>query len=273
MALTGLQIQKLLPKTNCKECGSNTCLAFAMKLAAKKAELSLCPYASDEAKQVLGAASEPPVKAVALGPDGSVKLGEETVLYRHEKTFVNRTAFGVNIDDNSPTIDVTLASIRDYSMVRVGQTLTLDLVALTHKTSTPAAFAALATKAWKTAGKPLVLKSGSGVSPLGSQAQSRDGSATIDAALIAAAVAVKGSRSLLCPAAAPSDQLLAAARENGHALAITAPDLDSLAALADSLKTAGVADLILNFQTHTLAEQFQTNSIARRAALKDSFKP
>ena len=58
MALTGLQIQKLLPKTNCKECGSNTCLAFAMKLAAKKADLSECPYASDEAKQVLGAASE-----------------------------------------------------------------------------------------------------------------------------------------------------------------------------------------------------------------------
>ncbi len=67
MALTGLQIQKLLPKTNCKECGSNTCLAFAMKLAAKKADLSQCPYASDEAKQVLGAAAEPPVKGVALG--------------------------------------------------------------------------------------------------------------------------------------------------------------------------------------------------------------
>lgn len=57
MALTGLQIQKLLPKTNCKECGSNTCLAFAMKLAAKKADLKECPYASDEAKRILGAAS------------------------------------------------------------------------------------------------------------------------------------------------------------------------------------------------------------------------
>jgi acetyl-CoA decarbonylase/synthase complex subunit gamma len=72
MALTGLQIQKLLPATNCKECGSNTCLAFAMKLAGKKAELSQCPYASDEAKRVLGAASEPPVRCVELGrSDGS----------------------------------------------------------------------------------------------------------------------------------------------------------------------------------------------------------
>ena len=75
MALTGLQIQKLLPKTNCKECGSNTCLAFAMKLAGKKAELSACPYASDEAKRVLGAASEPPVRCVELGPDRQAQAG------------------------------------------------------------------------------------------------------------------------------------------------------------------------------------------------------
>src|SRR5210317_1905264 len=100
MALTGLQIQKLLPKTNCKECGSNTCLAFAMKLAAQKAELSECPYASDEAKQVLGAASEPPVKKLEVGTDKSFSLGDETVLYRHDKTFVNQTAIAININDS-----------------------------------------------------------------------------------------------------------------------------------------------------------------------------
>jgi acetyl-CoA decarbonylase/synthase, CODH/ACS complex subunit gamma len=76
MALSGLQIQKLLPKTNCKECGSNTCLAFAMKLAAKKADLSECPYASDEAKTILGAASEPPVKGITLGSVKSSRIGE-----------------------------------------------------------------------------------------------------------------------------------------------------------------------------------------------------
>ena len=61
MALTGLNIFKLLPKTNCGECGVPTCLAFAMKLAAKKAELAQCPYASDEAKEKIGAASKPPI--------------------------------------------------------------------------------------------------------------------------------------------------------------------------------------------------------------------
>ena len=102
MALTGLQIQKLLPATNCKECGSNTCLAFAMKLAGKKAELAQCPYASDEAKCVLGAASEPPVRCVELGPERRLKLGGEVVLYRHEKTFVHQTALGLNLNETDP---------------------------------------------------------------------------------------------------------------------------------------------------------------------------
>jgi acetyl-CoA decarbonylase/synthase complex subunit gamma len=116
MALTGLQIQKLLPKTNCKECASNTCLAFAMKLAAKKADLSQCPYASEEAKQILGAASEPPVKGIALGADKSLKLGEETVLYRHEKTFVNQTLLAININDTDPPGEIgnTIDQIQNY---------------------------------------------------------------------------------------------------------------------------------------------------------------
>ena len=78
MALSGLQIQKLLPKTNCKECGSNTCLAFAMKLAAKKADLNECPYASEEAKAVLGADSEPPVRLVTVGSTKPARIGGET---------------------------------------------------------------------------------------------------------------------------------------------------------------------------------------------------
>ena len=109
MALTGLQIQKLLPKTNCKECGSNTCLAFAMKLASRKAEISECPYASDEAKRVLGEAYEPPVRCLKLGPDRSLEIGEETVLYRHERTFVHQTALAVNVNDTDAPASVDAA--------------------------------------------------------------------------------------------------------------------------------------------------------------------
>ena len=258
MALTGLKIQKLLPRTNCKECGSNTCLAFAMRLAAKKADLSECPYASDEAKEILGAASEPPVKGVALGPEKALKLGEETVLYRHEKTFVNQTALAINVTDTDPAeqVDATLAGVRDYVQERVGEELTIDLVAVTQAGTDTAAFVALAKKAWETTGRPLVLRS-----------------ADADA-LVAAAAAVKGSGSLLSAATAETaDQLREAAVENGHALAVTAPDLDQLVALTTDLKSAGMNDLVMQFQTFSLAERFQTNSIARRAALKDNCKP
>jgi len=258
MALTGLQIQKLLPKTNCKECGSNTCLAFAMKLAAKKADLSECPDASEEAKQVLGAASETPVKGIELGSDKSLKLGEETVLYRHEKTFVHPTAFAINVNDtDSPEeIEKTLVNIRDYMIERVGEEIRIDMVSVTKKGDNPAAFVKLAEKAWETTKKPLILRSSE------------------PKALDAAAEAVRGSNSVLALATPETAvELTKVAKKHAHALAITASDLNELAGLSAKIKESGFNNLLLNFQTYSLAEQFQTNSIARRAALKDSYKP
>ena len=257
MALTGLQIQKLLPATNCKECGSNTCLAFAMKLAGKKAELSQCPYASEEAKRILGAASEPPVKCIELGPDRKLKIGGDVVLYRHEKTFVNQTALALNINDTDTpkAIEETLQTTADYLLERVGEKLRLDMVAVTQKSTDSKAFTELATKAWNRAKRPLVLRSP-------------------DAGAIAsAAAAVKGSRSVLCaPSPEAAAHLWRVAKENDHALCLTAPDLNQLVALTASIKAQGFNDLLLQFSSGSLAEQFQTNTIARRAALKDNFK-
>ena len=258
MALTGLQIQKLLPKTNCRECGSNTCMAFAMKLAAKKAEISACPYASEEAIRVLGAASEPPVRGIALGPDRMLKLGEETVLYRHERTFFHQTALAVNINDtDSPDmIENTLTAIRDYRLERVGEIFVIDMAAVTQRGADVNAFTALATRAWKITGRPLVLRSES------------------LAALRAAAIAVKGSRSVLATATPETfDELRNVAEANDHVLAVTAPDVDSLFRSAAKLRETGFQDMLLQFQTSSLAEQFQTNSAIRRAALKDAVKP
>ncbi|MFH1245521.1 MAG: (Fe-S)-binding protein, partial [Candidatus Omnitrophota bacterium] len=88
MALSGLDIYKLLPKTNCKECGFPTCLAFAMQIAAKKVELGKCPYVSETAKQALESASRPPIKLVVIGAgEGKLEIGNETVMFRHEQTF------------------------------------------------------------------------------------------------------------------------------------------------------------------------------------------
>lgn len=258
MALTGLQIQKLLPKTNCKECGSNTCLAFAMKLAAKQADLSLCPYASDEAKQVLGAASEPPVKGIVLGGEPQVKLGDETVLYRHEKTFVNQTALAININDTDPPEEVrsTLEKIREYRLERVGEVLTVDLVAVTQKGTSLEAFVALVKKAREIGNRPLILRSQDPV------------------ALVAAAKEVKGARSVIvAPTAASLVELKPAAMEYELVLAVSGRDLDELTGLTAQLKADGFNDLMLHFTVSSLAEQFQTNAIARRAALKDNYKP
>jgi acetyl-CoA decarbonylase/synthase complex subunit gamma len=233
-------------------------VAFAMKLAARKADISQCPYASQEAIQTLGAAYEPPVKLIELGPNKSLKLGEETVLYRHEKTFVHQTVLAVNINDTGPpeSIEQTLANINNYMLERVGEEFGLDMVSVTQKSSDIETFVMLAQKAWETVKRPLILRS---LNP---------------GALIAAAKTVKGSRSVLASAApGTADELRVAAQENEHVLAVTAPDLNELTRLTDKLKKDGFNDLILEFQTHSLAEQFQTNSITRRAALKDNYKP
>ena len=107
MALTGIQIYKLLPQTNCKECGFPTCLAFAMKLAAKQVELSDCPYVSEESQAQLAESAAPPIRLVALKSNGyETKAGNEVVLFRHEKTFYNMPGIFVRILDTETGEDI-----------------------------------------------------------------------------------------------------------------------------------------------------------------------
>lgn len=255
MALNGLQIQKLLPKTNCKECGSNTCLAFAMKMAAKKADLSECPYASDEAKSILGADSEPPVKSITIGSKITAKLGEETVLYRHEKTFVNETLIAINIDDTADNITETLGKINNYKLERVGEVLTVNAVAVTQKSGDTQKYLALVKEAYDTTKLPLILRAASAE------------------AVEAAAKAVKGSHSIITSVNKSNvSEMRRIAEENEHVLAITEESIDGIVELTEQLKKDGFNNLLVQYNTYSLAETFQTNSIARRAALKDGVK-
>ena len=263
MALNGLQIQKILPKTNCKECGSNTCLAFAMKLAAKKANLSECPYASDETKALLGADSEPPIKPLALGTNGEYKLGDETVLYRHEKTFVNQTLIAININDDNddvakakgmPVTLEILEKIRDYKLERVGEILTVNAVSITQNKN-DGSFLELAKKAVEITGLPLIIRTKN------------------ESAIEAVAQAVKGTHSVIAGVTKDNaDVMVKIAQDNGHILAITGENVDEIVALAGKLKADGFNNLILDFNAKSLAESLQINSIARRAALKDKVK-
>ncbi|HDJ28427.1 MAG TPA: acetyl-CoA decarbonylase/synthase complex subunit gamma, partial [Proteobacteria bacterium] len=160
MGLTGIQIFKMLPKTNCKECGSPTCLAFAMQLAAGKAELDKCPYVSDEAKALLSEAPAPPIRGVGIGTgDKAVKVGEELVMYRHEKTFINPTAIAVLVTDamTDDEVDAKINNLNTVSFERVGLMLEANLLAVQNASGDAGKFEALVKKALGATEKGLIL--------------------------------------------------------------------------------------------------------------------
>jgi len=133
MPLTGIEIFKLLPKTNCGECRVPTCLAFAMNLAAGKAELSACPYVSEEARAKLEEASAPPIKPVTIGVGNrALKVGGETVMFRHEKRFESPPGFAILITDTmeESEVDSRLKKFNELQYERVGLALRPELVAV-----------------------------------------------------------------------------------------------------------------------------------------------
>ena len=225
MALTGIQIFKLLPKTNCKECGVPTCLAFAMNLASSKAELDACPYVSDEARAQLAEASAPPIRPVAVGKGvRAAKTGGETVLYRHEKTFFNPTMFAGTITSDTAEADVA-AQLKSWNALqyeRVGLNLRPELVALKDVNGDGVAFAALAKLIAETSEFNLILMSE-------------------NAEIISGAVATAGfKRPLIYAATADNaDAFGKIALDNELPLAVKSDSIDGLIALTDKLVGMG----------------------------------
>lgn len=258
MALTGLQIQKLLPKTNCKECGSNTCLAFAMKLAAKKAEVSECPYISEEAKQILAAQSEPPIRTVSLG-EGSrtFQAGGETVVYRHEKTFVNQTGLGISIKDSleNAEIERRVGEVAAYSLERVGETLRPNLISVEWCSGSLERFVEVLEKIssiWQ-----------------GPQA-ARTGKVEV---LAEVARRFSGKRILLASATPETiSTLVPIAKETQSVLAVGASTLDDILAMVEKAREEDFRDLYIDLRAESLCEHLQNNTILRRAALKSGVK-
>jgi acetyl-CoA decarbonylase/synthase complex subunit gamma len=147
MPLTALDIYKVLPRTNCGECGVPTCLAFAMSLATKKAAIDACPYATDDAKATLAGAAAPPIRLVSIGPEAQcIVMGNETVLFRHEETFYHPTAIAVRIRTDRSPDELKAEFERVQAMVydRVGQFVRVEMVALDDADGDPGRFAAAA---------------------------------------------------------------------------------------------------------------------------------
>jgi acetyl-CoA decarbonylase/synthase complex subunit gamma len=258
MALTGIEIFKMLPKTNCGECGVPTCLAFAMSLAAGKAELSKCPYVSDEAKSKLSEASAPPILPVTIGTgENALKVGGETVMFRHEKRFENPTGIAILISDAMPDdeVDARLKKATDMNYERVGLTLSANLVALKAESGDAAKFAALAGKA-RASGTNIILMS--------------DNAEVLAAGLNACA----DKKPLLYAATKDNaDALIALAKENGCALAARADNLDDLAALTQKLDGAGLKNVVIDSSSRTVRQAFQDQIVIRAAALNKKFRP
>jgi len=260
MALTGLQIYKLLPGTNCKECGFPTCLAFAMKLAAKQAELAACPYVSAESKAQLEAAAQPPIRLITVKTgERKVEAGNEIVLFRHEKTFYHPTGLFVRLKDNDETIAAKAAEIGNYTVKYVGIDLKLDGLYIEAASGKADTFAAAVTTALKAAPVPLIL--------------SAREPAVMEAGLKAATGA--GATPLIYAADANNWQAFAAlAKSYKCPLALRADkDLTALANLAESVKGAGVEDLVLDPGSRTLADTLTSFTQIRRLAIKKNFRP
>ncbi|MHC4882074.1 MAG: acetyl-CoA decarbonylase/synthase complex subunit gamma [Planctomycetota bacterium] len=258
MALTGLDIFKLLPKTNCKKCGMPTCLAFAMQLAQKRAELDACPCVSEEARQTLDAAAAPPVRLVKFGTgETEVQVGQETVLFRHEEKFYNPTVLAPAISDSLSDSELTdaIKKVNALQFERVGCHIGARAVAVVNDSGSEEIFTSVVKKVSQSVKLALVLCSKS-------------------PAAMRSAVAQTAPLNPLIASATPEnvEEMTAVAKENNCPIVAKADSLDSLADLTEKIKSLGVEDIVLNPQCDTLKEQLYSLSRIRVLALKKAFR-
>jgi acetyl-CoA decarbonylase/synthase complex subunit gamma len=265
MALSGLDIYKLLPASskdpavkahaNCKECGFPTCLAFAMKLAAKQAELSLCPYVTEESKAQLSAAATPPIRLITLSADGrKVEVGNETVLFRHEKTFYHPPGLLVRAPDTLSEAEIAALAkaVADYHVDYVGMALRLDGLAIEAVSGDAGKFAAAVAAVRRATALPLAL-------------------VAEDPAVMAAGLAKRDGVAPLIIAAAEGnwEAMAKLAVEHKAPLAVRAGSVQALAGLTEKLTAAGVEDLVLAPAVHDFGGSLTALTQLRRLALKN----
>jgi len=257
MTLTGLEIFKLLPKTNCGDCGVPTCLAFAMQLAQKKAELSACPHASEEAKSVLGAASEPPMRTIKIGTGPfAFEIGGETEMFRHQKTFYHQTALFVQINDTDELHDIQnkVKYVDEFEVERVGEKLRLDGFCLSNMSGDKDKYLNMIEVVRNNSSKAVLLD-------------------CEDAEILTSALEKLDSRRpVIYSRDSNANELVALAAEKGASLVLSADKYDELADLSDKIGDNGLKELILNLRSSDAGGKIQNNTVLRRSALRKNFK-
>ncbi len=259
MALTGIQIYKLLPKTNCKECGFPTCLAFAMKLAAKQVELADCPYVSEESQSQLAESAAPPIRLVALKSNGfEAKAGNEVVLFRHEKTFYHMPGIFLRILDTEAEeeIKAKVSAADAYQVNYVGIDLAIDGFAVASVSGDTGKFAAAVSAVRQASQKPLVLIS-------------RD-----PEIMKTGLDGMDGENPLIYGADANNWEAMAAlAKEHKSALGVIETSLEALADLTQKITDKGVEDLVVDPGGRDFSSALTHNTQIRRLSLKKNFRP
>ena len=259
MPLTGIEIFKLLPKTNCGECGVPTCLAFAMSLAAGKAELVACPYVSDEAREKLEEASAPPIRPITIGiGDKAIKVGGETVMFRHEKRFENPPGIAILISDTMADSEVAgrLERSDKLQYERVGLTLRPELVVAKCESQDAAKFQALVTKIKQKGNVGIILMS-----------ENPD--------ILAAGLEVcADSKPLLYAATKDNiDKVAALAKDKSCPIAVRAENIGELIELTTRLDQSGIKDMVIDSGARKIRQAFEDQIIIRRSALEKKFRP
>ncbi len=258
MALTGLEIYKQLPKTNCRDCGFPTCLAFAMKMATKQVSLDKCPHVTEEAKAALESASRPPIQLVVIGTDErEIKIGNETQLYRHEERFHRPAAIAVRVSDtlDDEALAQRAETIGGLTFERVGMQLGVNLVAVDNESGDAGQFAKAAKMAAEKSGLPCVLIS-----------------AKADH-LKQAVEAISNGRPLLYISdPAQAEAAAGVAKDNGCPLAVRADGLEALAELTAKVTSAGVEEIVLDPGARGLKGTLEALTQVRRLSLKN-FRP
>ena len=251
MALKGLDIFKLSPKKNCKECGSPTCMAFCMKVAQGAIAIDKCPYFSDDAKAMLNEQTAPPMKTITFGKDH--KLGGETVLFRHEKTLVNKNLYSVPVSTamSDAEVDAKLAALTKIDYERIGERMYVETIFVRNEGTDAAAYAALAKKA-AAAGRDLILECWDVDCAKAALAEVKDGKPILDGAT-----------------PANWEAMNAVAKEAGVVLGVWAETLADLYDTVKKLEAAGNKNLVLDVTGKNAKETLANAVLVRRTALKD----
>ena len=254
MALKGLDIFKLSPKKNCKECGCPTCMAFSMKVAQGAVDIAACPYFAPEALAKLSAATEPPMKTIKVGAgDAELSLGGETVLFRHEKTFVSRTRYAMSLctcmDDE--TVAQKLEDIKKVDYERIGERMFVEMVYVNYSADGKQDYVELVKKAAET-GRILIL-------------------GCKDAEIAKAALEVcKDGKPILNGADASNYEAMnAVATAAGVVLGVSGADLSEIHDIVEKLEGLGNKNLVIDVTGADVKETFKNAVQIRKAAIKD----